>query len=84
MLEKKILSLHSLHGLHGLQSAWSAFCGDRRTEIVLSLSDGLQSVWSAFWGGRHGITRDLKHHDGSHDDGIPEANFLLRSCAETE
>ena len=28
--------------------------------------------------------RDLKHHDGSHDDGIPEANFLLRSCAETE
>ena len=28
--------------------------------------------------------RDLKHHDGSHDDGIPEANFLFRSCAETE
>ena len=33
----------------------------------------------------HGaVSRDLKHHDGSHDDGIPEANFLLRSCAETE
>ena len=28
--------------------------------------------------------RDLKHHDGSHDDGIPEAHFLFRSCAETE
>ena len=28
--------------------------------------------------------RDLKHHDGSYDDGIPEANFLFRSCAETE
>ena len=28
--------------------------------------------------------RDLKHHDGSHDDGIPEANFLFRSCAGTE
>ena len=34
---------------------------------------------------RAGIdVRDLKHHDGSHDDCIPEANFLLRSCAETE
>ena len=30
------------------------------------------------------INRDLKHHDGSHDDGIPEANCLFRSCAETE
>ena len=30
------------------------------------------------------VARDLKHHDGSHDDGIPEANFLFRSCAETE
>ena len=30
------------------------------------------------------INRDLKHHDGSHDDGIPEAHFLFRSCAETE
>ena len=31
-----------------------------------------------------GIIRDLKHHDGSHHDGIPEANFLFRSCVETE
>ena len=30
------------------------------------------------------VNRDLKHHDGSHDDGIPEANFLFWSCAETE
>ena len=29
-------------------------------------------------------SRDVKHHDGSHDDGILEANFLFRSCAETE
>ena len=35
-------------------------------------------------GGVAAIIRDLKHHDGSHDDGIPEANFLFRSCAETE
>ena len=28
--------------------------------------------------------RDLKHHDGSHDDGISEAHFLFRSGAETE
>ena len=30
------------------------------------------------------VNRDLKHHDGSHDDGIPEAHFLFQSCAETE
>ena len=28
--------------------------------------------------------RDLKHHDGRHDDGIPEADFAFRSCAEPE
>ena len=32
----------------------------------------------------NGHIRDLKHNDGSHDDGIPEAHFLFRSCAETE
>ena len=28
--------------------------------------------------------RDLKHHDGRHDDGIPEVYFPFRSCAEPE
>ena len=28
--------------------------------------------------------RDHKHHDGSHDDGIPDANFLFQSYVEAE
>ena len=30
------------------------------------------------------VSRDLKHHDGRHDDGIPEVYFPFRSCAEPE
>ena len=30
------------------------------------------------------VTRDLKHQDGRHDDGIPEVYFAFRSCAEPE
>ena len=28
--------------------------------------------------------RDLKHHDGRHDGGIPEVDFPFWSCAEPE
>ena len=36
-----------------------------------------------FYGGLVG-NKDLKHPDGSHDDGIAEEKFLLRSRAGTE
>ena len=28
--------------------------------------------------------RDLKHHDGRHDDGVPEVCFPFQSCAQAE
>ena len=59
----------------GLSSTLTFFDNSSSLTVSFTIKEGVQD-----WFPRINVVkiRDLKHHDGSHDDGIPEAHFLFR------